>query len=481
MSAFTKEFKKSPVPNQTEKQIAQTVQFKDNRAKKSNHINVKESIDQSSHLVAQKAKIDSISNSPIQKKENKTGLPDNLKTGIENLSGYAMDDVKVAYNSDKPAQLNAHAYAQGTNIYMASGQEKHLPHEAWHVVQQKQGRVQPTMQMKGKVNINDDTGLEKEADVMGAKALNYTSANFSDTSVQQKAIGNPTEGVAQRTLAGRAFFMVVKNRIEKLLAKRLQQKYSSSLLEAICLKFYNDKEKEYQDSDVIREYMRIDQEAMRRAKAGKKQWKKLLPKRSTNPLDHIKRLESKISSNQMIIFRGMGAYQASNILKNRTGGGSQPYRGSTDRPKPTNQMAVIQTGYGEKDFGGGWKTEEWSVSTNTKGFSKGGAYIVATVDKKHVMTGFKTKDGEAGALLWADQPIGNVEVVQQGASMSTDSRYKQHLGGLIAGMSPNRKTPSQEWDKVQDDVQGLNQDMSNRIEQDKLYLELMNEKLGPPV
>lgn len=102
-------------------------------------------------------------------KENNTGLPDNLKSGIENLSGYSMDGVKVHYNSDKPTQLQAHAYTQGTNIYVASGQEKHLPHEAWHVVQQKQGRVNPTMQMKG-VEINDNQGLEREADVMGAKA-----------------------------------------------------------------------------------------------------------------------------------------------------------------------------------------------------------------------------------------------------------------------------------------------------------------------
>jgi|GEM_PF-6856391 len=108
---------------------------------------------------------------PIQRKGNTTGLPDNLKSGIENLSGHSMDDVKVHYNSSQPAQLNAHAYAQGTDIHIASGQEKHLPHEAWHVVQQKQGRVKPTMQMKGKVNVNDDEGLEKEADVMGAKAL----------------------------------------------------------------------------------------------------------------------------------------------------------------------------------------------------------------------------------------------------------------------------------------------------------------------
>lgn len=111
---------------------------------------------------------------PVSKqKQNKTGLPDKLKSGVENLSGYAMDDVNVHYNSENPAQLNAHAYAQGTDIHLGKGQEKHLPHEAWHVVQQKQGRVKPTKQMKGKTNVNDDAGLEKEADLMGAKAAAF--------------------------------------------------------------------------------------------------------------------------------------------------------------------------------------------------------------------------------------------------------------------------------------------------------------------
>jgi hypothetical protein len=108
---------------------------------------------------------------PIQRQENKTGLPDNLKSGMENLSGHSMDDVKVHRNSDKPAQLNAHAYAQGTDIHLGPGQEKHLPHELGHVVQQKEGRVKPTKQMKGKVAVNDDAGLEKEADVLGAQAI----------------------------------------------------------------------------------------------------------------------------------------------------------------------------------------------------------------------------------------------------------------------------------------------------------------------
>jgi len=123
----------------------------------------------------------------VQRKENNTGLPDNLKSGIENLSGISMDDVKVHRNSDKPAQLNAHAYAQGTDIHLGTGQEKHLPHEAWHVVQQKQGRVQPTKQLKGKVNVNDDSKLEKEADIMGNRALQMKTSSLSSNGEVSKS------------------------------------------------------------------------------------------------------------------------------------------------------------------------------------------------------------------------------------------------------------------------------------------------------
>lgn len=141
---------------------------------------------------------------PIQKKaspepgrrENNTGLPDNLKLGIENLSGYSMNDVKVHYNSDKPTQLQAHAYAQGTDIHLSSGQEKHLPHETWHVVQQKQRRVKPTLQMKGNININDDVGLEKEADAMGKEALQNSIAIFQNTTqLEDKSLKNRDDSI----------------------------------------------------------------------------------------------------------------------------------------------------------------------------------------------------------------------------------------------------------------------------------------------
>ena len=127
---------------------------------------------------------------------NNTGLPDNIKTGMERLSGYSMDDVKVHYNSSKPAQLKARAYAQGNNIHLGPGQEQHLPHEAWHVVQQKQGRVKPTLEGSGGVMINDSAALEKEADQMGSKAANFTSHDHP-TAVPTKS-GSSSGEVVQR-------------------------------------------------------------------------------------------------------------------------------------------------------------------------------------------------------------------------------------------------------------------------------------------
>lgn len=119
---------------------------------------------------------------------NQTGLPYQLKAGIESLSGISMNHVRVHYNSSQPAQLNAMAYAQGNDIHVAPGQERHLPHEAWHVVQQAQGRVKATMQMKAGVAVNDDVGLEAEADVMGAKAMGFKPTPSAVSTAQFRQI-----------------------------------------------------------------------------------------------------------------------------------------------------------------------------------------------------------------------------------------------------------------------------------------------------
>ena len=154
--------------------------------------------------------------SPVQREEqpakpNNTGLPDKLKNGIESLSGLSMDNVKVHYNSAKPQQLNALAYAQGTDIHVGPGQEKHLPHEAWHVVQQAQGRVRPTVQMKDGVPVNDDKGLEREADVMGGRIATHSTSKSirsvtlaprnQNSSHRQDDSGGKLNGVIQQTQA----------------------------------------------------------------------------------------------------------------------------------------------------------------------------------------------------------------------------------------------------------------------------------------
>jgi hypothetical protein len=132
----------------------------------------------------------------VRKKENHTGIPARLKSGIEALSRFSLDGVRVRYNSAKPAQFHAHAITQGKEIHLGPGQERHLPHEAWHVVQQQQGRVQATTQMHG-IGINTDSALEREADVMGERAANLGGS--SAVAIQNPdARGVAAEPVGQR-------------------------------------------------------------------------------------------------------------------------------------------------------------------------------------------------------------------------------------------------------------------------------------------
>lgn len=116
---------------------------------------------------------------------NRTGLPDALKQGVESLSNMSLDHVRVHRNSSQPAQLGALAYAQGHEIHLGPGQEKHLPHEAWHVVQQAQGRVRPTGQING-VSLNDDAALEREADVMGQRAGQSPASSPHETAAASR-------------------------------------------------------------------------------------------------------------------------------------------------------------------------------------------------------------------------------------------------------------------------------------------------------
>ncbi len=130
----------------------------------------------------------------IEKTPDNTGIPDHLKASIETLSGMDMSDVRVQRNSPKPARLNALAYTQGTEIHLGPGQERLLPHEAWHAVQQKQGRVKPTSSISG-IPLNENQTLEREADRKGATALQMYPRAQKLSKVLSSTAGN---SVAQK-------------------------------------------------------------------------------------------------------------------------------------------------------------------------------------------------------------------------------------------------------------------------------------------
>lgn len=101
---------------------------------------------------------------------NLTGIPTQMKLDFERRSGLSFDDVRVHYNSDKPARLGALAYTQGTQIHVGPGQERSLPHELGHVIQQKAGRVRPTRWIGG-LPVNDQPELEREADLAPVQCM----------------------------------------------------------------------------------------------------------------------------------------------------------------------------------------------------------------------------------------------------------------------------------------------------------------------
>ncbi|MEX2228964.1 MAG: DUF4157 domain-containing protein [Dehalococcoidia bacterium] len=93
-------------------------------------------------------------------------LPRALAAGVRRLSGLDVGDVRVHRDSAEPARIDALAFTQGAHVYLALGQERQLAHEAWHVVQQRQGRVRATTAI-GSRAVNDDAVLEREADAAG--------------------------------------------------------------------------------------------------------------------------------------------------------------------------------------------------------------------------------------------------------------------------------------------------------------------------
>lgn len=95
-----------------------------------------------------------------------TGLPGGLRSALEARGGVSLAGVRVHHDSPEPARHGALAFTRGGDIHLGVGQGRHLEHEAWHAVQQAQGRVPATGASHGQA-LNDDPALEREADVGG--------------------------------------------------------------------------------------------------------------------------------------------------------------------------------------------------------------------------------------------------------------------------------------------------------------------------
>ena len=114
---------------------------------------------------------------PVQEQKNETGIPNEVKQKMEDSFGTDFSDVRVRPESSQAPEVGALAYTQGTDIHFAPGQFKPetsagqqlIGHELTHVIQQAEGRVQPTIEIGG-MPVNDNEGLEHEADVLGAQA-----------------------------------------------------------------------------------------------------------------------------------------------------------------------------------------------------------------------------------------------------------------------------------------------------------------------
>lgn len=106
------------------------------------------------------------------------GLPEALQQRMESAFQADFSDVAVHADSTRAATMGALAYTEGSDLHFAPGQyspgssrgRELIGHELAHVLQQRDGRVRATSRVDG-VAVNDDQGLERDADRQSRRAL----------------------------------------------------------------------------------------------------------------------------------------------------------------------------------------------------------------------------------------------------------------------------------------------------------------------
>ena len=156
-------------------------------------------------------------------------LPERLRWVLEQLSGYDLRDVRVYRASPLPARVGARAFALGTDIHLSIKAEDALEHEAWHVVQQKQGRVRATRTVSledpqlGVTGLNADELLEREAEAMGrmARSLVLSGAHIRERETLRVITPRPPVLQLQTKVGDTAYTTKDSNQFKDELRKQL--------------------------------------------------------------------------------------------------------------------------------------------------------------------------------------------------------------------------------------------------------------------
>ncbi len=115
-------------------------------------------------------------------------LPAPLQNKMEGAFGTDFSDVRVHADSAQPQQVGALAFTRGSDVAFAPGMyspdtpagQELIGHELTHVVQQASGRVADPA--AGESPVNDDPGLEHDADQLGARAAHGESVTVPGSS-----------------------------------------------------------------------------------------------------------------------------------------------------------------------------------------------------------------------------------------------------------------------------------------------------------
>ena len=131
---------------------------------------------------------------------NDAGLPVNIKFDVF-FSDPSTGDFKDRSNSSRVPRLDGAADTQSSEIQIATGEGKRLPHNASHGVRRPLGGVMPTIQMKGRSPVNDGAGLEGEAGMTGSKA---PAARVPVAAPERLSVTSRRAASPIRALGGRA-------------------------------------------------------------------------------------------------------------------------------------------------------------------------------------------------------------------------------------------------------------------------------------